>query len=346
MRLSEGSKNGIILLSVSLFFFTTLELIARSDTPSNSLGYVPSSNDRIVYELRPDYKLKSIKSEISSQKLNDMYFPLKKSPGVYRIACIGDSVSFGYKVKREESFPKVLEKMLNEDNKGKYEVINFSVPGYNTAQESEILKEKVLGFDPDAVILVYCGNDTHLCNLIKPEVTPLNFLYVHSHYVHKILRNLDVKLKKSKGRNSFENSKWLWFKKNILGMFYHHITIYNQPGLELTTTYGDPSSSPELVPERYHYMLGFDNYRLHLSNIKDTLKRHNIKLISCGFFNPRTLAINKEIGIERALDLNNVFPDESVFKSDFTIGNGDNHLNVKGHTLVAQYLYEKVWGTE
>jgi hypothetical protein len=73
-------------------------------------------------------------------------------------------VAFGYKKKYsalplETTFPKLLESRLNAVSPGKYEVLNFSVTGYNSFQEEIVLKKKVLQFEPDIVILAYVHND-------------------------------------------------------------------------------------------------------------------------------------------------------------------------------------------
>src|SRR5262249_14377561 len=68
---------------------------------------------------------------------------------------VGDSHAYATRVKnRAETFPSQLEKYLNQ-NIGQriVKVLNFGVPGYNTAQELEILKTKVLMFEPKMVIL-------------------------------------------------------------------------------------------------------------------------------------------------------------------------------------------------
>jgi len=84
------------------------------------------------------------------------------SPEVFRIACIGDSVMFGYGVGDDETFPVILERLLNEHCAGqdrRFEVLNFGVTGYNAAQAAETLRTRVLGCRPDVVIYGYCLND-------------------------------------------------------------------------------------------------------------------------------------------------------------------------------------------
>jgi len=84
-----------------------------------------------------------------------------KPPGVFRIAVLGDSVTFGRGVPDDAVFPRRLEESLNEARVlGRpVEVLNFGVGGYNTEQEVEAYRQKARPFDPDAVILTYVLND-------------------------------------------------------------------------------------------------------------------------------------------------------------------------------------------
>jgi lysophospholipase L1-like esterase len=85
-----------------------------------------------------------------------------KPPDTYRIAIIGDSVSYGFGVKLEDSFPFVLQADLGSSGRYKginVEVINFSVNGYGLEAYKEVLLEKAIKFDPDMVVVGYCLND-------------------------------------------------------------------------------------------------------------------------------------------------------------------------------------------
>src|SRR4029077_8507006 len=60
----------------------------------------------------------------------------------------------------EDSGLKVLERRLNETSGArKFEVVNFAVPGYNTAMESETFVQKCLEYSPDLVLLNFNTND-------------------------------------------------------------------------------------------------------------------------------------------------------------------------------------------
>lgn len=96
---------------------------------------------------------------------------LTKPPGTYRIAVIGDSVAAGWGVEQTaDLFAPRLERLLNggrgeggggagDGEAQRFEVLNFAVTGYNTAQQVETLASRGLAFDPDLVIVAYCLND-------------------------------------------------------------------------------------------------------------------------------------------------------------------------------------------
>lgn len=108
---------------------------------------------------------------ISSGGLRDREFSVAKPPRTFRIACIGDSITYGFGLAAADSYPKQLEKLLNAycaDSSLRFEVMNFGVPGYNLREIAENLKVKVLKYDPDLVIYGYCLND--------PQDVSLEFL--------------------------------------------------------------------------------------------------------------------------------------------------------------------------
>ena len=279
-RIGRGKE--VLFFCVAVFFVVVLcsligEVLIRLNPRLYCLGYKPASDDKLVYELFPRYRMTGLKAVISEQGLNDRYFPLKKPDRVYRIAIVGDSTSFGWKVRRKDRFPKVLEEMLNNSGRGQFEVINFSVPGYNTAQEYELIKEKVITFEPDMVILFFCGNDVNLCNYIKPEITPTNYLYNKSFLVRYILFRFDGYVYRHQKRSAGKFLPlWFSFKQHILGMYYYQHPIYPYPGIEETIIINnDPPGIQNDVPERYHYMLGYANQKICLSWIDNFLKERN-----------------------------------------------------------------------
>ncbi len=115
-------------------------------------AFLPGMVGRWTYEGRSTIR-------ISSQGLRDREFSLKRPPGVFRIAVLGDSFMAALEVPAKLNFSKQLERRLR-DLGYPVEVMNFGVPGFSTAQEFIQLKVKVMKFRPDLVILAFFpGND-------------------------------------------------------------------------------------------------------------------------------------------------------------------------------------------
>ena len=137
---------------------------AQSSRHDLKLGDIvrPSRHAGIVYELKPNVRGQFMGQPvvINSQGLHDFEHSRRKEPGTFRIVGVGDSSLFGWAVPFEDSGLKVLERRLNEKSRGqKFEVINFAVPGYNTAMEAETFVQRCLEYAPDLVLLNFNTND-------------------------------------------------------------------------------------------------------------------------------------------------------------------------------------------
>jgi lysophospholipase L1-like esterase len=86
-------------------------------------------------------------------------FPVEKKEGVFRIAAMGDSTTFGFQVKESEAYPQVLAAMLEQEYPGRFEVLNLGAPGYTTRQGIELLRREAITFEPDLVTFAYGTND-------------------------------------------------------------------------------------------------------------------------------------------------------------------------------------------
>jgi hypothetical protein len=130
---------------------------------------------RVLHELRLDrpwlYRLRpgtsgymtpqmSILYRVNADGFRDRLRERPKPDGVYRILVLGDSVTFGYGVEAEQSFPRLLEDELAERAPAAgIEVLNFGVGGYNPYTEVELFKDIGTRYEPDLVIVQFCIND-------------------------------------------------------------------------------------------------------------------------------------------------------------------------------------------
>jgi hypothetical protein len=149
----------IFALGLSEIFVRVLDIGPEFHVTSFD-NYAISKNQVLAYELLPD-SADGGKYKISEQGLRDRIYSYTKDKNVFRIAVVGDSITYGFKVDRDESYVEQLERILNQDPTAnlKYEVINFGVTGYNITQIAELVRAKVANFDPDLIVYGYCLND-------------------------------------------------------------------------------------------------------------------------------------------------------------------------------------------
>lgn len=96
--------------------------------------------------------------ETNSHGLRMREIPAEKPPGVFRIACLGDSCTFGWMVPEETCYPRMLETLLREEGRN-VEVLNFGVPGYTSFHGKRQFENQVLRFGPDIAALAFGFND-------------------------------------------------------------------------------------------------------------------------------------------------------------------------------------------
>jgi hypothetical protein len=159
-----------------------LSALAASEAPAPgsrvTLGRMirPSTNPRIIYELRP--LLSRVVYEGGSVSTNSHGFraaerPIEKPATAFRIVGIGDSYMFGQGVSDDETYLARLEASLRGGPATRdWQVVNTAVPGYNTVMQVEALKARGLPWRPDVVVLEVTGNDLDLPNFIRTPEDP------------------------------------------------------------------------------------------------------------------------------------------------------------------------------
>jgi len=121
------------------------------DFPSHQ--FIINPDDEILYYRNPNY-IGYNKYGIYNKKVD-----YHKPDDEYRILVLGDSVLEG-SAKYKDGFPKVIERRLNKEIKGKrFNVLNSGVGGWNTYQEYLYLKRTGIRLRPDLIILAFVNND-------------------------------------------------------------------------------------------------------------------------------------------------------------------------------------------
>jgi lysophospholipase L1-like esterase len=81
-------------------------------------------------------------------------------PGVYRVLCVGDSITYGFNVDANQTYPEQLEALLAKRYPGRrFEVINAGVPGWSWLQGRRYLELEGLALRPDVVVIGHGTND-------------------------------------------------------------------------------------------------------------------------------------------------------------------------------------------
>lgn len=94
----------------------------------------------------------------NSEGMRDREHAVQKPQGVHRIVCLGDSVTIGHGLRREEIFPVLLESFLQQIGL-EAEVLNIATPGWSTRQELIAYRRIGRKYRPDHVFLGFCLND-------------------------------------------------------------------------------------------------------------------------------------------------------------------------------------------
>lgn len=87
-----------------------------------------------------------------------------KGPQEYRIAIVGDSVTFGEGVPRtEETYSQVLEDILNQQSShSRVKVLNYGASAYSVKQMAATLRYRMVGIQPDLVVMAIIPSDFNL----------------------------------------------------------------------------------------------------------------------------------------------------------------------------------------
>ena len=142
------------LFASLLLFVTSLLLTLLGIEALLRAGFlVPKEVRLTIVKERP-------KSRMSDPDFREPGFRVGDKQGAYRILVVGDSFAWGDGVYLEDAFPSRLETRLNRVSRGdRFEVINWSRPGWNTVRQLRSLEPELAELDPDLLILAFVLND-------------------------------------------------------------------------------------------------------------------------------------------------------------------------------------------
>ena len=208
----------LVYLIIAFIFLEILSRTFRSYNDTNPVYII--QHPLLPYTMLKNSKTKSIlgnEISINSHGFRDYEYNKNKDKNTYRILVLGDSTTYGYGIKMEHSYPKVLENLLNKNFKDKkIEVLNLGVSGFNFIDYYNLYIEYGAQFQPDSIIIGAMKND-YILNSLKVTIEdgvgkrPGSFWvrYNIPPFVLRILRNSGLYLLTG---NALKNTKSL--KKN------------------------------------------------------------------------------------------------------------------------------------
>jgi lysophospholipase L1-like esterase len=166
-------------------FVTSPQL--RADTQGEATSGMFEFDPLLTWRLKPD--LRGLWWDYTPVSTNADHLRMDRelSPkrGL-RIVCLGDSVTFGYRVPAahdrakpaefdaaEQPYPRLLEQMLREQFPGReIEVLPLACPGYTSGQGLAWLQRDIASLQPDIVTACFGFNDARVAGLPDRDTMP------------------------------------------------------------------------------------------------------------------------------------------------------------------------------
>lgn len=163
------------IASLDLFVVTSQQKAQVADAKQSTIF---EGDPLLLWRLKPNldhvvWDFTVLSTDSDHLRRLDSHHQLKpKPPGTIRIVCLGDSVTFGYRVpavwpeKPTEydpewlPYPMLLEKHLRAANPGRaIEVVTMAVPGYTSHQGLAWLRRDINRLEPDLITVSFGWND-------------------------------------------------------------------------------------------------------------------------------------------------------------------------------------------
>ncbi len=278
----------------------------------------PSQWKDVVYELKPNISVTFQTKPVTTNSLGmrEVEVTTQKKPGVQRIVGLGDSIMFGWGVEKNETYLSVLQNLLSQ--KTPTEILNFAVPGYNTAMEMALFEHRAKEFSPDVIIVQFVNNDFDVPAFMMKQDDP-----------------------------------WDFSKSLLLSFISSRLNNTKKSGLQNVQSMGNKrNAESKKVLSEYRWMTGEAGATNAFKKLRELAPNTRI-LVLTGSKTPvqermlsrlsKTLNFQLvEVGpvVDRYIKENNLENTKEARKKLLTVTPTDRHPNALGHKLIAQALYE------
>lgn len=127
--------------------------------PDDKIGrYTKFRPNQVRYDKDPDTE-EPFTVTINSRGFRGREFSDQKKPGVVRVITLGESSTFGFYARDDETYPHRLEQLLNAQCGRAVEVINFGIPHLRSNHVLSLFLAEALPLQPDVVTYYQGIND-------------------------------------------------------------------------------------------------------------------------------------------------------------------------------------------
>jgi len=167
----------VTLLSAACLFFLLAELATRLMSRNGRVYDIemfkysrllkedaPLEASQMHHWHRPNARavLQGVTLAINSKRLRDYEHEYGVRPGVTRILVVGDSITLGWGVRMEDTYPKVLERSLRVGpGETRYEVLNAGVGNYTSSRIIGLYNYELHKYEPGVVVFAFFLNNAN-----------------------------------------------------------------------------------------------------------------------------------------------------------------------------------------
>lgn len=357
MNIKNRIKGITKIIGLSLLFVGVLEICARiEDNLKWDASLLKNYNLANLWERDASGRHGRPGGHFEKWRLNAFGFrspeiSLKKPKNVIRIAVMGASETFGLYESPGMEFPALIQKILDEKNPGRFQVINTSIPGMSLLTLTEYFQNWIRQFIPDIAIL-YPAPANYLA--IEPPLTAEEFNPLESNNQlprPRILRKIKTALQQFvpdaiKNRiNTYRYSRfihktvrghgegWVWEKPppERLKLFSEHLLIFikavQEAGTDIILATHANHFNGEIIGDDLAHMLQWRNFHPRASQ--------KCMLDFDSAANGIILNLEKANRVS-VIHLESLIPPTSEYFSDFA------HFTDAGAYLVAEALADKI----
>lgn len=134
---------------------------AAAEDRKNVFLCKPADDPDMTFILYPNTDFVTFDVPFRTNELGFRDDPIRpKTEGMFRILCVGDSVTFGTGVRNDQTFPNVLEARLKSLTMDRdIDVINAGVSAYNARNIRGLMGRYMGEFKPELVVYTFVEND-------------------------------------------------------------------------------------------------------------------------------------------------------------------------------------------